>query len=53
MKTNKHHLICPRRLVFGVIVGDEELLSTQVGVYVLVENQGTQLKHVYSSVCHM
>jgi hypothetical protein len=40
-------------LVFAVIVGDEELLSTQVGVYVLVGKQDTQLQDVYSFVCHM
>jgi hypothetical protein len=37
MKTNKHHSIYPRGLVFAVIVYNEKLLSTQVGVYAFEE----------------
>jgi hypothetical protein len=47
MMTNKHHSIYPRGLVFAVIVGDEEFLSTQVGVYVLVGKHDTHLTIIY------
>jgi hypothetical protein len=43
MKTNKHHSIYPRGLVLEVIVGAEELPSTQVGVHVPVGKHDTQL----------
>jgi hypothetical protein len=42
----------PQGLAFAANEGEEELLGTQVGVYVLVGRHVAQLKDVYSSVCH-
>jgi hypothetical protein len=47
MKTNKQRSIYSQGLVFAVIVGDEELLSTQVGVHVLVGMQDTHTAYSY------
>jgi hypothetical protein len=50
--TNAHsgirsiHLYYPQGLVFAVNAGDEELVSTQVGAYVLLGKQDTQLQDV-------
>jgi hypothetical protein len=43
MKTNEHHSIYPRGLVFAVIVGDEESLSAPVGLCAFVGRQNTKL----------
>jgi hypothetical protein len=45
-----HHSLLSQGLVFAINEGDEEVLSTQLGVYVLVGKHDTKLRDVYSSV---